>query len=159
MRHRDRCCIALLAQLMLLLLLVSCGGGSSSTGSPPTAPGFSISASPQSQSVNVGQTATVSLSVIATGGFSQAISVTVTDLPTGVTATPASPFSITSSGQQITLTASASAPLGTTTIGFTGTSDNLTSFASETLKVSPAPPGLPNNRTSFVRTDDTPLAI
>lgn len=159
MRHRDRCCIALLAQLLLLLLLASCGGGSSSTGIPPTAPGFSISASPQSQAVNVGQTATVSLSVIATGGFSQTISVIVTDLPTGVIATPASPFSITTSGQQITLTASASAPLGTTTIGFTGTSGNLTSFASETLKVSPVPPGLPNNRTSFVRTDDTPLAI
>ena len=80
-------------------------------------------------------------------------------LPSGVTATPASPFTITTNGQQVTLTASTSAPLGTATIGLTGTSGNLTSFASETLRVTPTPPGHPNNRTSFVRTDDTPLAI
>ncbi|OLB27170.1 MAG: hypothetical protein DMG42_12100 [Acidobacteria bacterium] len=42
---------------------------------------------------------------------------------------------------------------------FKGSSGGLNSSSQATITVTQGPPGLPNNRTSFVRTDDTPMAV
>jgi hypothetical protein len=99
------------------------------------------------------------LSVSALNGFNQSISVSVTGLPTGVTSVPSSPFTVNSSGQSVTVTVSSSAGLGSSTITFEGSSGSLQSSAQVTFAVTQGPPGLPNDRTSFIRTDDTPLAV
>jgi IPT/TIG domain-containing protein len=153
-------CFLPLAGLLLVLTLTSCGGGSSSSGpGPGPSPSFSISVSPQNQSVGVGQSATLTLSVSAVNGFNQAIQVSVTGLPNGVTSSPASPFPMTISGQSVTLAAASSASIGSSTVKFNATSGSLSSSAQAQISVLQGPPGLPDNRTSLVRTDDTPSAV
>lgn len=149
-----------LSEALLFASLVSCGGGSSSPPpSPGPSPSFTISVSPQNQSVDLGQSATLNLSVNAQNGFNQSINVSLTGLPSGVTSSPASSFSMTTAGQAVTLTASSSAPLGSSTITFNASSGDLKSSAQASVSVTQGPPGLANDRTSFVRTDDTPLAV
>ena len=104
--------------LFLLFGLCSCGGSNSSGSGGTLSPSFSISVSPQSQSLGVGEGASLNLTVHALNGFSQMIQVSVNGLPGGVTTSPASPFSMTTSGQSVTLTASSSAAIGSATITF-----------------------------------------
>src|SRR2546429_1422279 len=66
---------------------------------------------------------------------------------------------MTTGGQSVTLTASSTAALGASTVIFKGSSGGLNSSSQATITVTQGPPGLPNNRTSFVRTDDTPMAV
>jgi hypothetical protein len=150
-----------LADSLLVLTLSSCGGSSSSGSGPGPgpSPSFSISVSPQNQSVGVGQSATLTLSVSAVNGFNQAIQVSVTGLPNGVTSSPASPISMTISGQSVTLAAASSASIGPSTVKFNATSGSLSSSAQAQISVVQGPPGLANDRTSFVRTDATPGAV
>jgi hypothetical protein len=152
-------CFLPLADSLLVLTLSSCGGGSGSGPGPGPSPSFSISVSPQNQSVGVGQSATLTLSISAVNGFNQAIQVSVTGLPNGVTSSPASPFSMTISGQSVTLAAASSASIGSSTAKFNATSGGLSSSAQAQISVVQGPPGLANDRTSFVRTDDTPGAV
>ena len=157
---RSRRYMFLFAESLLALVFSSCGGSSGSPGPGPVPPAsFSISVSPQSESVGTGQSANLLLSVNAVNGFNQAIEVSVTGLPSGVTSSPASPFSMTISGQSVTLTASSSAALGSSAVTFNGSSGGLKSSTQATISVTQGPPGLSNDRTSFVRTDDTPLAV
>lgn len=151
-----------LADSLLVLTLSSCGGGSSSSSpgpGPGPSPSFSISVTPQIQSVGVGESATLTLSVSAVNGFNQAIQVSVTGLPNGVTSSPASPFSMTINGQSVTLAAASSASIRSSTVKFNATSGSLSSSAQAQISVVQGPPGLANNRTSFVRTDDTPGVV
>jgi hypothetical protein len=151
-----------LADLVLVLALSSCGGGSSSSGPGPgsgPSPSFSIGVTPQNQPVGVGQSTTLTLSVSVLNGFSQVIQVSVTGLPDGVTSSPASPFSMTISGQSVTLVAASSASIGSSTIKFNATSGGLSSSAQAQISVVQGPPGLANDRTSVIRTDDTPGAV
>ncbi len=144
--------------LLLTIGLSDCGGGSGPSGSG-SQPNFSISLSPESESIDQGQSGTVTVSVHPVNGFDQSVSVSVTGLPTGVTLNPASPFTISSSGQSVTLTVSNTATLGSSTISFDASSGALTSSAQASISVTQGPPGLPDDRTTFVRTDDTPLAV
>lgn len=151
-----------LAGSLLALCLSSCGGSSSSPlagPGPSPSPSFSISVSPQTETIDQGQSATLTLSVSPANGFSQTIEVTVASLPNGVTTSPASPFSMSNSGQAVALTVSSSAALGSATITFDASSGSLQTSTQATVSVAQAPPSLPNDRTSFVRTDDTPLAV
>src|SRR2546429_10016891 len=66
---------------------------------------------------------------------------------------------MTTGGQSVTLTASSTAALGASTVIFKGSSGGLNSSSQATITVTQGAPGLPNNRTSFVRTDDTPMAV
>jgi hypothetical protein len=122
-------------------------------------PSFSISVSPQSQSFSTGQSTSLSLSVNALNGFNQTIEVSVAGLPSGVTPSPTSPFSMTTSGESVTLTASSSAALGSSTVTFNATSGSLESSTQATISVTQGTSGPTTNRTSFVRTDDTPQAV
>lgn len=150
---------AIVVCLLLSLFSASCGGGSGSSGSTTLPPSFSISVGTPSISIDQGQSGTINLSVNESNGFNQSVSVSITGLPNGVTSAPASPFTVTSSGQAVTLTVSASAQLGASTLEFEASGAGLSSQAQTSLSVTQGPPGLPNDRTTLIRTDDTPLAI
>lgn len=117
--------------------------GSSGTGSssPPTATAdFTVSASPATVSLTSGGgPQVVSVSATAIGGFSQAIQVSETGLPAGVSAAPAN-FTVSPGGsQQVTLSAAASAAVASGTLQFTATAGTASHTASVAVSVSAAP--------------------
>jgi cellulose 1,4-beta-cellobiosidase len=85
-----------------------------------TAPSFSIASS--GVSVLQGQTATDSVTISAINGFSGAVTLSASGLPTGVTAS-FSPSMVTgSAGSTLTLTAAGNATVGPATVTITGSS-------------------------------------
>jgi hypothetical protein len=120
------------------LLLVACGGGSA----PTPAPDFSLAAAPTSITITAGAaTQTAGITATAINGFTGSVTVAISGLPTGVTASPASLTLSPGAAQTITLTAGATAAAGTSTVTFTGTSGTLSHTATLSLTVSvPAPP-------------------
>jgi cellulose 1,4-beta-cellobiosidase len=98
-----------------------------------TAAGFSISAA--GVSVEQGTTATSSVTVSAFNGFNGTVALTVSGLPTGVTAA-FSPASVTgSAGSTLTFTATNTATVGAATVTITGTSGSTTETGALTLTV------------------------
>ncbi len=109
-----------------------CGGGLLHT----NARDFSLSVNPPIVSLTAsGAAQTVSVSAAAINGFSGSIQVSVTGLPSGVTATPSAFTLIAGTPQQVSLSASASAASSTATVEFTGTSGTLTHSAPLALTV------------------------
>lgn len=95
--------------------------------------GFTLSASQSSLNVKAGQSATATITVNRTGGFTSPVNFTVNGLPAGVTAA----FNPSSAGAStmLTLTASSAASLGAANITVTGTSGSLTGTVPITLNV------------------------
>jgi cellulose 1,4-beta-cellobiosidase len=96
---------------------------------------FSLTAASASMTVNQGSTATNTITVTPSGGFSGSVALTATGLPSGVTAafSPAS----TTGTSTLTLSASSTATLGVATVTVTGTSGALTHTATITVTVNP----------------------
>ena len=107
----------------------------------PPAADFSLSISPSSLALTAGSAGS-QLKVLATAinSFSGTVSVAITGLPSGVTASPATLTLVPGTAQSITLTASTSAVAGKATIVFTGTSGTLSHSAPLALTVSAAAP-------------------
>jgi hypothetical protein len=140
---------------LLFVFLAACGGGDDGGDNGPTGPtpDFTIAVSPTSATVSspsssataaatVAQRGTVDLQVTITrtGGFSGSVTVDVTGLPTGVTAS-ALTIPGTSGTGTITLTASAGAVAGTSTLTVQGSATGLTAkTASVSLTVEKEPP-------------------
>lgn len=117
------------------MLLAACGSGGGSATSPP-AGDFSISASPTTLSLENGQSQTVTVGVTAVNTFTSVVSITVSGLPTGVTATPTT-FSVAPGGQQkVTLTTAATVAAGSAAVTFQGTSGTLSHSAQVSLTTS-----------------------
>jgi hypothetical protein len=92
---------------------------------PPSGPDFSITASPASQTVTAGAGTSYTATVAASGGFTGAVSFSVSGLPSGASAT-FNPTSVTGSGSStMSVSTSASTPAGTYTLTITGTSGAL----------------------------------
>jgi kumamolisin len=110
-------------------------------------PAFSVSASPTSVTVTQGTSGTSTITVTSTGGFNSATTLSASGLPSGVTAAfstnPVTPPANGSATSVLTLTASASATVGTATVTITGTSGSTTHSATITLTVN-ASSGTPN---------------
>ena len=108
--------------------------------SPAVVPDFTITSAPSSISLPSGGTSrTLSVTAGAVNGFADPVTVTLSGLPAGVTATP-STLSLTP-GQlgQFSLTASSSAAsTSSATITVTGTADSLSHTATTSLSISPA---------------------
>ncbi len=119
---------------------------------PP--PDFSLAVSPQSQSVDAGSSAAVSLSATALNGFSSQISVQVTGVPAGVSVSPTNITLVPGTPQQVTFNAAANAASASVTVTFTGTAGSLTHTRGLSLAVSALSNGLPV-RTRYLRTDAT----
>jgi hypothetical protein len=108
-------------------------------GSPPP-PGFSLSASSSTEALNQGATATDTISVTPSGGFSGSVALSASGLPAGVSASfsPAS----TSGSSTVTFSASTTATTGSATVTITGSSGTLSATTTIQLTVSvPQNPG------------------
>lgn len=108
-----------------------------------TAPqGFALSASPSALILNESGTATSTITVSSSGGFTGGVTLAASGLPSGVTASFA-PGS--QAGTQVmTLSASSTAALGTVivTVTGTGTAGSQTLTASASVQVTVAPPAV-----------------
>lgn len=121
--------------------------GSLSSGLPlylTIAPSFSVGTTSQAFSVVQGQTATVQVYVGSQNGFSAPVTLSLTGLPSGVSAS-FSPPTVTpqangNTTSTLTLTADASAPLSSASGTLTGTSGSAVSSEAVTVAVIPPPP-------------------
>ena len=106
-------------------------------------PGFSVSASPSSVSVQQGTNATSTVTVTSQAGFNSATTLSVSALPSGVTAAfstnPVTPPANGSATSTLTFTASSTATTGTSTVTITGTSGTTT--ATKTVSLTVTSPG------------------
>lgn len=132
-----------------------CGGGSSTTVQPP-APiaDFSLTLSSNTLAVSQGATSSsVSIGVTPQNGFSGTVQVSLAGVPSGVTSSPASPFSVAAGASATVLfSAAANAQTGTFTISAQGSSGALTHSTNLMLTVQEgAASVLPS--TTFLRTD------
>lgn len=104
-----------------------------------TQPDFSVACSPASLTLPRNQSRTSTCTVTSTGGFSSAVALACSGVPSGVTCTP-SPASVTppangSANSTVTFTASGSATLGTFGVTVSGTSGATVRNATITLTV------------------------
>lgn len=123
---------------MFLVLAVIFGcGGSQGSSTPPPPPSFAIAANPFSVSISASSNAQVGLTLTPENGFSGTVTVSLSGLPSGVTASPSSPFTLPSTGLTLTLTADASVANGSYALTFQGTSGSLTSSVPVSLTIEP----------------------
>jgi len=100
---------------------------------PSTTPDFSMAASPAALSVTQGNSGATTISTGINGGFNSTISLSVSGLPAGVTASfGTNPVTSTST---VTFTASSTATTGPATVTITGTSGTLSHTTSIGLTV------------------------
>lgn len=125
------------AILCCAILLAACGGGTKSdTSTSSSSPDFSLSVSPASVTLQAGGSGSdVTVSAAGVNSFSAAISVSISGLPSGVTASPTSLSLTPGASKKITLTASSSTAAATTNITFTGTASGSSHPASLALTV------------------------
>jgi uncharacterized membrane protein len=103
-------------------------------------PDFTVSASPASLSVTQGSSGSTAISTTVSGGFNSALSLSVSGLPTGVSAS-FSPASIAAPGagnSTLTFTASSTATPGTTNVTVTASGGSITHTSIVALTVNAA---------------------
>jgi hypothetical protein len=99
---------------------------------------FSMATDPSTLTMTDGGSTSFAVSITGQNGFANAVMVTLSGLPAGVTASPASPFSVPAGGSQtVTLSIPATVSAGNFTLTASGTSAALTHSASLTLTVDP----------------------
>ena len=97
--------------------------------------GFALASSPASRTVTAGGGANFTATVTATNGFTNAVSLTVSGLPMGATAS-FSPTNLSGSGTStLSVTTASTTPAGNYALTVTATSGNLVLTATATLKV------------------------
>jgi hypothetical protein len=99
-------------------------------------PNFSLSAAPASLTVKQGASGSSTITVTPSGGFTGAVTLSNSALPSGVTATYGT--NPTTGTSAVTFTASSTATVGTSTVTITGTSGTLTHTTSVTLTITSA---------------------
>jgi hypothetical protein len=109
-----------------------------SDGTTAPTPNFTISMAPTSVAATAGSIASYTVSVTPAGGFTGAVGLSVSGLPSGTTAS-FNPTSITTSGSSVlTLGTAVSTPATSFPLTITGTGGGLTRTATATLTVSAA---------------------
>jgi len=107
---------------------------SSQVSATPTAPNFTLSANPSSLTINLGASGTSTIAITRSGGFTGAVTLSASGLPSGVTAA-FNPASATGTSSVLTLAASSAATLGAATVTVTGTGGGLTRTTTISLTV------------------------
>jgi len=137
-------------------LLEACGGGGGTTTPPPPpppSPDFTLTLNPTSVSIPAGTSAQTTVSATPLNGFSGSISVQISGLPAGVTASLQT-FTLTlGAPQSVTFFTNRSTSVTTTTVTFTGTSSSLTHSTNFGVSVTAANNITLSTRTKYVRTD------
>lgn len=100
-----------------------------------TAPDFTVSGSPNSQTVAAGSNTSYTVTTAALNGFSGSVGFSVTGLPTGATATFTPPAVTGSGSSALAVSTSSSTPAGTYALQVQGTSGSLTRTANLALVV------------------------
>ncbi|MDQ0731158.1 COG1470 family protein [Arthrobacter sp. B1I2] len=125
------------ALIALLLLLISAGALIAAANNPK--PGITVQISPASQSVQQGQSATYTVTLTSTGGFSGAVNLTTAGLQAGAAGayTPSSVSLKSGSSATATLniTTAATTPAGTSSLTITGTSGKVSGSTTASLTV------------------------
>ena len=112
--------------------LTACDGATGNAGS------FQIGVSPSAINIAQGASASVTLTLLRSGGFDGVVSIAISGSPNGVSATMDPPqFSGTTTDVRVDLTAAATATLGTSTVTITGASGGRESVVTFNLTVSP----------------------
>lgn len=151
---RLRAAGTLLALLQLSLVNLGCGGSEpQQPPPPPPTPDFSLTAAPSSVTVFPGGGTPVVVSVTAVNGFASPVSVQVTGLSSGVSATPTALTIAPGTAQNVVLSAPAGASSATTSAIFTGISGSLSHSAHISISVSQQTVSTPPTRTRYVRSD------
>ena len=121
----------------LLLLLASAGALIAAANNPK--PGITVQVSPASQSVQQGQSASYTVTLTSTGGFSGAVNLAASGLPAGASGafTPSSVTLASGSSATATLNAATAAatPAGTSTLTITATSGKVSGSTTAGLTV------------------------
>jgi hypothetical protein len=108
-------------------------------------PGFTVAAAPSTLAINQGGNGTSTVTVASQNSFSAATTLSVSGLPTGVTAAfstnPVTPPANGNTTSALTLTASATATTGPATVTVTGTSGGTTASTTIALTVNAAGTG------------------
>ncbi|UTT68748.1 hypothetical protein NMQ03_16190 [Arthrobacter sp. DNA4] len=135
-RRRRR--IGIKAALVALVLLLA-GAGSLIAAANNPKPGITVQVSPASQSVQQGQSASYTVTLTSTGGFSGAVNLAAAGLPAGASGT-FTPSSVTlTSGATATatlnITTAATTPAGTSSITITATSGKVSGSVTASLTV------------------------
>lgn len=125
--------ISICVSLWLGMNLASCGGGSNVQGPPPPA-SFTIVATPSSPSIAPGTSSTFQVSITPSNGFSGAVAITISGLPSGLTVAPSS-FSVQNTPQTVTLTASSTIVNGNYSLTLNGSSGSVTGSATVSVGV------------------------
>ncbi|HSZ15713.1 MAG TPA: hypothetical protein VK764_01345 [Terracidiphilus sp.] len=108
------------------------------TPAPPT-PDFTVQASPSSASLTAGGAAqSIRLTAVGTNGFTGQVQISMSGVPAGVTATPATLTLAVGVAQPVSFAAAASAAAGNATVVVTGISGSLTHTAPIAVTVSAA---------------------
>ena len=103
---------------------------------PSASPNFSISGSPSSQTVTQGGPTSYTVTVSPSGGFASNVSLSVSGLPTGASATfGTNPITGGSGSSAMNVSTSSSTPAGTYTLTITGTGGGLTHTTTVSLVV------------------------
>jgi hypothetical protein len=106
--------------------------------SPPPPPGdFSLSVVPGSVVAVQGTSVSVSVSIVRTQGFSGSVTLSVSGLPPGTSAS-ANPASTTGNSSTVTITTGKGSPIGAFSISITGSSGSLTHTTNLSLRISPS---------------------
>jgi glycosyl hydrolase family 113 len=100
----------------------------------PATPDFTLSASPASLTVNRGASGASTIAINRAGGFTSAVALSASGLPSGVTAT-FNPASATGTSSALTLAASGAATTGTVNITVSGTGGGITRAVTLSLTV------------------------
>jgi subtilisin family serine protease len=107
----------------------------------PTAPDFSISASPASQTVTQGSSTSYTVTIARTGGFTGAVTLNASGLAAGVTATfSTNPIPATATTSTMTVATSSTTPVASSTLTITGTGTGVPTHSTTVTLVVQAPP-------------------
>ena len=150
------------------LTITATGGGVTKTQTVnltvSPAPSFALSANSSSASVAAGSSTPITITTAGSNGFSSAVALSISGLPSGVTGNFA-PTTIASPGSgssTLTLAAASSASTGNSTLTITAVGGGLTKTQTVTLTVSPAPSltlSASASSASFAAGSSTPITI
>src|SRR5208282_2650488 len=131
--------------LLLTAWTVGCSSYTQNTSSnTSTLADFSLQATPTSASLAAGASGqSVTVTAAAVSGFTGNVSVSLSGAPSGVTVSPSTLMLVLGTPQQVMVTASSGAAVGSATIIFTGSSGARTHTASVALTITAAAPPTP----------------